>query len=49
MLNAWHVSNGFLYELLQIKRRQLTRQQQGPAAMLDKYIVHATAKVRVVF
>src|SRR5438309_185854 len=28
MLNAWYVSNGFLHELLQIKRWQLAGQKQ---------------------
>jgi len=49
MLNAWHMPNRFLHELLQIKGWQLAGQKQRTAAVLDKYVVHSTAKMRVVF
>jgi 4-hydroxyphenylpyruvate dioxygenase-like putative hemolysin len=48
VLNARHMPNRFLHELLQVKRRQLARQHERAAAVLDEDIANPTAKVRVV-
>jgi hypothetical protein len=49
VLDTRHVPHRFLYELLQIKRRQPSSEEERPSAMFNEHVTNPATEVGVMF